>query len=160
MTNKEVIDLKTGLDNNIQGLKSLRGMKFAYALNKNFKILSTELETFQEMFKPDEKYQEFESARTELCQEFCEKDEDGNMLFENNNSAYKINTSSQEWIDAYNALTDKFKKTLKVRDKQINDYTAFLMAESEIELYKIDIDEVPENISVEEYELIQFFVKD
>jgi len=160
MTNQELINLKAGLEQNIQGLKSLRGIKFAYALNKNFKMLATEIETFSEMFMPTEGYKLFEEDRTELCKEFCEKDTDGNLVFTNNNSAYAIDITSEAWKEAYKALEEKHKEAIDEHNQKIEDYNAFLIAESEIELHKISIDEVPESISVEEYEWIQYFIQE
>lgn len=160
MTNQELINLKNGLEQNIQGLKSLRGIKFAYALNKNFKILTTEIETFSEMFGPTDGYKEFEEARNELCKEFCDKDEDGNLIFINNNTAYSIDITSKEWKEAYKALEEKHKEAIDEHNQKIEDYNAFLLSESEIELHKITIDDVPETISVEEYEWIQYFIQE
>lgn len=160
MTNQELINLKAGLEQNIQGLKSLRGIKFAYALNKNFKILTAEIETFSEMFGVAEGYKEFEEARKELCEDFCDKDEDGNLMYINNNTAYSIDITSEAWKEAYKTLEEKHKEAIDEHNKKIEDYNAFLLSESEIELHKISIDDVPETISVEEYELIQYFIQE
>ena len=160
MTNKQVLELRNGLEANMKGLKELRGMKFAYALNKNIKILNDEIATFTPLIETSEEFKTFENERKELCELHCERDENGEMILIENNTQYAIDITSKEWQSAYKELENKFETTIKERSKQIEDYGAFLLDESNISLHKIEIDNVPDNISVEEFELIQSFIKD
>ena len=159
MTNRQVFELRTGLEQNIQGLRALRGMKFAYALGKNLKTLASEIETFSSLITPSEEFKAFEEARKNQCETFCEKDENGEMVLIENNTQYKIDVTSEEWIAAYKELEAEYKDAIDARNKQIEDYNTFLTSESDIELHMISIDDVPENISVEEFELIEAFIK-
>ena len=62
MKNKDLFTFKQGLE----AAKSLTGVKFAYAVAKNYKLVSSEIETLQETIKPSEKYLEFEAESNEL----------------------------------------------------------------------------------------------
>lgn len=162
MKNHEVLELKQKLDQLSESLRTLRGFKFGYALTKNFKMIADEINIINDTFKTSEDYNMFETKRVELCKQFAKKDENNEpiIITKQNQSMFDIDTESTEWINAYNDLLNDFKDVIEARNKQIEDYNAFLLEENTIEFHTISIEDVPENISVEELEAIQVFIKE
>jgi len=136
-------------------VKDLKGIKFAYAIAKNNKLINSEIETLQEIIKPDEKYGEYDQKRIELCEKFCEKDENGKPK--------KIDIRNREnKIIGYNYVglesNSEFKEKLKVfmkENKEIIDsqkekekeYNKLLDEKVDINIYKIKLEDIDENIT-------------
>ena len=57
-------------------------------------------------------------------------------------------------------MKKKHPKTLDERKKQGEEYNELLKTESEIELFKINLDDVPKDISVAQMKIIKELIKD
>ena len=59
---------------NLKKLGGLKGVKFAYAVEKNKNLLKQEVESVQEAIKPLENFQEYDAKRMKLAEQYAEKD--------------------------------------------------------------------------------------
>jgi uncharacterized coiled-coil DUF342 family protein len=157
MKKSQIVELFKGL----QQLKNLSGVKFAYAISKNISLLEKEIESLKASINPSEEFLKFEKERVDLAKKYAEKDE---------NDSPKISTNPQgvqEYVienkKAFNkeieALRKKYKKTIEERQKQYEEYKELLDTESKVELYKIKIDDVPKEITVEQMNIIKDLVE-
>jgi len=147
MKNGEIFRLAQG----IAKVGHLKGIKFAYGISKNKKIVDSEIESVKESVAQSETFTEFEAKRIELCKEYAEKDEKGEFKVESNE--YVLPAEKKEEFEIrLNALREQNKEAIDEREKQLIDYKEFIDQESTIEFYKIKLSSVPEDISAEELE--------
>ena len=70
MKNKDLFTLRQG----IQSAGSLSGVKLAYALAVNLKQVDAVIEALQTGITPSDDFNEYETARLDLCKQFADKD--------------------------------------------------------------------------------------
>lgn len=96
---------------------------------KNKKILEKEKELLDEYRKPSEKFMEYENKRIELCKKYANKDEKGNVLFDdvidlqgNRNKEFSGLRDNQEFQEKFKLLIDDYKDELEEENKKLNYY--------------------------------------
>ena len=137
------------LSQGIAKVGHLKGIKFAYGISKNRKIVDAEIENIQTSVAVSEGFAEFEKMRTDLCKEYAEKDEKGE--FKEIKGEYVIPADKKEEFEIrLNAYREQHKEAIEEREKQVADFREFEKAESTVEFYKIKLSDVPEDISAEE----------
>lgn len=142
MTNKNII----ALYNDLKAI-NLKGVKFSYGIAKNLSILEIEIKAIEKTteFTPD--FKNYEKERIELASKHAKKDEEGKVVIENGRYILEDkDTADQEFKE----LREKYKEALEERDQQLEDYKALLEEESSVELFKIKLSDVPEDISTEQ----------
>ena len=157
MKNGEILRL---LDNNgnladsrlLKGLTvvgHLKGVKFSYGIAKNKKLVESEIENLQKSIEQSTEFKEFENKRTELCEEYAEKDEKG--TFKTINNEYVIPEDKKEEFNIrLDAYREQHKEAIEDRAKQVVAFKEIEKEESTVEFYKIKLSDVPEDISAEE----------
>jgi len=151
ITNQDVINLSSGL----VGVKNLSGIKFAYVVSKNTNKVNSEMEAFKDMTAQSKDFQEYEKERIELVELHAKKDENGKSIIVGNE--YQID--NQQAFDAQiKVLQEKHKEAIEARKKQIDDFNSFLKEESKLELHKIDVNDVPRDITAGQMSGIQAIV--
>ena len=148
-TKRELFALFTGL----RVLGNLKGVRFAYAVAKNTNIIKPEIEALQEALKGSDEFLEFEKQRVELAKKHAKKDENGKPLSEGGSFV-------MENEDKFNVLLEKlkysskFKSVTKEREDQLKNWEKLMDEESELVLYSIALDSVPEEITTEQMVVI------
>ena len=154
---KDLLDLFE----NLQKLSKLRGVKFSYAIAKNTVIVEREIVAIKESLNPSDDFVKYENERLELAKEHAEKDEKGKpkTVTENGRDIY-VMKDKEKFNKAFEELKTKHKEALDKRQKQVDEYNKFLETEADIEFFKINLSEVPEDISVEQMQGIQLLIED
>jgi len=157
MKNKELFDLREALNE----VDYIRGKVFAYAVFKNKQVLDNEIEAIQSTKNdPHPDYLNFENERTLLCQTHAEKDDNEQPVLQYNpdgTQAFKI-ANVEDFNKEYVELADKYKDVLEDMQKSKSDYDALLEKESNIELTKITIDDLPDDISASFLDKIKYMI--
>jgi hypothetical protein len=158
MKNRELFDLREALNE----VDYIRGKVFAYAVFKNKQILDQEIEAIQSTKNnPHPDYLNFENERTLLCQIHSEKDENGNPVLQYNpdgTQTYKIEKIEDFNIE-YQKMAEKYASVLEDMQKSKEEYDALLEKETNIELTKITIDDLPDDISASFLEKIKYMIE-
>lgn len=142
----------------LQGLekvKDLKGIKFAYICLKNKKKIEEEIKLFEEVIKPHPKFEEYEQQRIKLCEIHAEKDNNNEPIILKDQ--YKIIDQSK-FENELNILKKDYIDIIEDRTDQIKEYNKMLEDNIEIEFEKINFSEIPENISADELESINFMI--
>jgi len=165
MKNYDLFMLAEELANNIERLKALKGAKFTFGILKNIDVLEREVKLLAGSSKPTDEYIAYDKLRIALCEQFTAKDENGELKKKETVSApgqfeYDIDTESQEWKDAIAKMKNDNAEVLKARDEQIAQYNELLMSETDVELFKIKLDDVPNDITMDLMKIIKHFVKE
>jgi len=146
MKNREIFGLREALND----VDYIKGKVFAFAVFKNKAILDSEIEAINAIKKdPGEDYIEYEKERTALCELHSEKDENGNVVLDynpNGTQSFKI-IDNDAFTKEYEVLAKKHEKMLKEIAENKKEFEEFLEKESEVELKKISIDDLPDDIS-------------
>lgn len=153
MKNIDLFRIRQGLEK----LSDRKGVRFAYIVVKNKKILDDELEILRKSIEPSENFSEFEQKRVELCETHAKKDENGQSILDGGN--YVIETK-EVFDKEMTKLREEFKDTLDERIKQQEDYEKLLQQETDVELKKIKFEELPNDITASELEQIKELIEE
>lgn len=158
MKNKELFDLRESLND----VDYIKGKVFAYAVYKNKKILDDEIQAIKSTKnEPHTDYLNFENERTLLCQFHAEKDEKNNPVLQYNpdgTQSFKI-VDMDNFQNEYKDISEKYKDVLLDMEKSKSDYDSLLNKESEITLTKVNIKDLPDDISAIFLEKIRFMLE-
>ncbi len=149
MKNKDIVQLY----NNLKELGNLEGVKFAYFVVKNMKILQSEIAVFEDIIKPSEKYVEYEQKRLDICKKYAEKDENGNCKIENDKFVGCEN--NEEFNKEIQQLNNEYAEVILKRNQQLKEIEQILEEENNnIKLMKIKVEDIPKNITVKQMMVI------
>lgn len=143
MTNSKIIETYNALSQ----LKGLKGVKFNYALLRNTGKLELEVKILEKMTEPMDKFKAFEQARIELAKEHSKKDENGEPVTENNHFVIEDKISFDK---AFETLKETHKEAIDEREKQMKEFEDLLQKENEVDLYKVKLSEIPDDITTEQ----------
>lgn len=143
MTNKELIELNKILDQ----VSNIKGKRFAYMVVKNKSLIEEELKHFEKIKRePHPKYQEYESKRTELCVKHSNKDEEGNA--KSVDGKYDI-ADIKAFQEEFEELKETYKEVFEDLKEAEDDFNNFLNDEINVELVKVKMDDLPDDIDAE-----------
>ena len=155
MKKLEILQLYRALNT----LGQLQGVKFSYAISRNLAVLKPEVEALEKASSPTPEFMEMDKERIKLVEEHAEKDEKGKPKKKGNE--YVIPEDKKEdFENAFEAFKLEHKELYDAREKQIEEYTALLETESEVKLHKVNLVDVPQNITVQQMHAISSFVSD
>jgi len=143
MTNTKIIETY----NTLSQLKGLKGVKFNYAILRNIGKLEEEVKILQKMTDLSEPMKKFEQERIELANKYSKKDDKGESVVDN--GQYVLD-STQEFNKEFDALKETYKDAIKERANQMVEFEELLKKENEVELYKIKLTEIPDDITTEQ----------
>jgi hypothetical protein len=161
MKNFDLFIIAENLQAMIPALNTLKGAKLSYALTKNIKLIEDEINTIRKIVEPTDGFKAYDSARVQLCEKFCKKDENGELLkktLDNGSFEYDIDTDSAEWNAAINELKEKHETDINDRAAQIQKYNEILELDAEVKFHNVKLDNIPDEITPELMRTIEFFV--
>jgi len=148
MKNSELAPLHRALTN----VGNLKGVKFSYAVAKNMSIIEKELEIIGET-KAAKDFLEFDKQRQEkrlkLLEKHAKKDEDGKPI-KKENGDYELESISK-FTKEVSAL---FEIEYEANKEVVDEYQKLLDQEAEIEFHKVKLENVPEDITTGQMNLI------
>lgn len=145
MKNQELFTLYQGLKN-----LNLTGIKLNFAIIKNMKLLEAEIESIQKALKSDEKFEEFEKKRVELLDKYGLK-KNGNFVSENNQVVLK---DAEGFDKEFSVIQEQYADIISSRAQQLKEYSELLQQENDIQLKKIDISWMPEDIETKDMNIL------
>lgn len=156
LKNKDLFRIKQGLDN----VSKFKGVKFAYAIAKNKRIVISELVDLQKAAKMSDEFKKYEDKRIVICTKYAKKDENGEFVYGRNKSEYVI--EKRDMFDKeIETLQLEHKESIDARESQLKEYEKLLDSESvPIEFHKILFEYIPEDITGEQIEAIMELIDD
>lgn len=141
---------------NLDTLNSLKGVKFAYSISLIKSQIKKEVKIYKELSEPSEEIVKFNAERVELVKEYSEKDEAGNPKISEDGREYVIDETKKEEFQAqFNELKEKYSIAVKEQEDKNKELIDFLNEEITIEVRPISLDILPEEISVEQLEILE-----
>lgn len=149
-------DLYTLLDG-IKEVSYFKGVKFAYVIAKNKKMVEDELKMIEDSNKPNEKFIEFDQRRVSLCEQHSNKYDDGRPKILGDK--YDIKD-----MDAFNkdleSLKNEYALFIVEREQQVKEYAKLLDDECKLTLAKLNSIYLPNDINANQIDKIIFMIED
>jgi hypothetical protein len=159
ITRQQIVDLYSLLKKEYANVKST---KFAYGIAKNLKNIQDEIDFLNEMNKAPEDFIKYEIKRQDLCVQMAKKDDEGKILkkkLPNGKEAYDI--EDQEKFDkSILELQEEFKDAIEEKKQKEIDMHNFLKEKVSVSIYKMSIDEFPEDLNAETMIILEPIIKD
>ncbi len=145
MKKSDLYRLKKGLES----VGALKGFKFAYAVTKNLRLLREEISVLDELRAPSVEYAKYETERFELARQHSKRDEGGNPITTISDNGHPVCTvlDIRAFEKALEDIAAKYESTIEEHNAKIQHYEEFLEEKSEIELFKINQEFIPDDIS-------------
>lgn len=153
MNNNKIIELFNALTK----IKDLIGIKFNYAIAKNIATLKPEIEAIQRSYEATEDFNKYEIERVELAKKHSKKGDNDEPLLINGNQ-FDIE-DLKAFQTEFNELKEKHKEVITIREKQLKEVEEFLLKESNIELHKIKMEDIPKEIKTEDMAAIYCLIE-
>jgi hypothetical protein len=142
MKRKEIVDLRNAL----QAVAHYPGIKFAYAVAKNCRLLDGEIADMQKTAQPSKEFEVYDKERVALCSKWAEKMPNGEPVIRGNQFVIPDEVKA-EFDAALLALNETNKAVIDSRQQQAEAFDVFLLEEVEIEVYKVAFEVLPEAIT-------------
>lgn len=153
MTNLEIVNIlqKKELLNSLKG-----NYKFTKAVTTNFKKIKEEVDMIRSYVQPSAKLVEFESKKEKLLKDYSDN------KFKEVNGANHYDIPDEKMADykvEINKLLDEYSEQIEEFKEQSTRQTEALKSECSIDFILIDEKDMPNEISVEQMELLINFIK-
>lgn len=146
------------LYNGIHAVMGLVGVIFGYALNKNLSILKPEIEALQKVATPPKEFLEFDEKRVAIVKKYAKKDDKGEFVVKDNQ--YDVAENKEVVEKEVSTLREENKSIVEAHDKQMAEYNALLDQETNIELYKVKLENVPKDITAAQMKEIYLIIEE
>ncbi|PKQ69402.1 hypothetical protein BZG01_00240 [Labilibaculum manganireducens] len=143
MKKQDLFRLQQGL----QQVANLRGVKFAYAVAKNIRKVNAECEDIQQGIKASDDWEELEKQQREINMYHCKKDESGNPIPDSNGQFIIPQERKDDHKKEMETLKEANAEAYTAREKQIIDYNKSMSDEIEFSLHTIKEEDLPAEIT-------------
>ena len=140
-------------------LGALKGAKFTFTINRNRQAIKPMAKKVNEMVTMSESFKEFDKKRVEINEKYAEKDESGKTTMKDERFVIPED-KKEDFEKEIEALKEEYKDTIKEREEQKNNVEAYLKEETELELKPIPLSMIPDDINVDEMEIIEPLVEE
>ena len=146
----QVLEINKVLEN-ITGDCSI---KFRYFISRNKSILKSEVESINSAIETKiAGFKEFSEKQTTFLKEAIEFNSEGQPVTINNN--YQIKPEKAiEFREKMQALEVEYKDALEERSKEVVEHNKFLGENCEIEVYQVQLSEVPSTLSQNQFDVL------
>lgn len=149
ITKRKILEINAALDR--LGAQKV-GVKFAYGLAKNRKLIEAEVAALKEASKPTPEFLEFEAKRQKLCERYAVKKENGAPMtvdYGGGSGIYIIEPIKQKEFDReLDALKTENEEVIDDQEKRNKQVEEILKDEVDIEFCKMKLDAFPEEMEV------------
>lgn len=161
MTNHDLLILGDLLKQEINNIKQLKGAKLSYYITLNIDIINEKIQQILQTITPNNDYLEYEQTRIDICEKYCKRDENGNLIkiqIDENKFEYDVDINNPDWNIAMNNLKTKYSNTIEYRNNQITAYNKLLQQECDIDLNMFTLDIISDDVTVELMSILKFFI--
>lgn len=164
-TYKEIRLLANSIQQQAHTLATLRGVKFARALSTNIAVVGRIVDYLDTLTKPNEKYIDFNNERIAICETFCKRSEDGTLLYKDvdGKNSFDVDINDPAFIEQMRLLYEKYAEEIQRHETRNIIYQDVLnnpIDQKWIDQFvKIKEEWIDENITVQQMELIMYFIE-
>lgn len=163
MKKKEVHNFVQACENN--AFSSIRGTKFVYAIHRNMAKFQSLNKSIIEMGQPADEFKPFLEAQWKLFEKYGEKLPSGQLKVISVNGKFDVTIPEQnqkQYHAAEKILNIDFKDTLAKYNEFNENYKTFLDSEIEPQdlekIHTIKFEDLPDNLTFKQLELLNFMI--
>jgi hypothetical protein len=153
ITRSRVLEIVQGYE----VLKSLSGIKLAYAISKNMAALKREQESIKEAVPKNKDLEKYREQYSVILEQEAKMDKDGNFISVGNGNVAITNLTS--FKSKVKVLDEKYAVQLSVQKVNEKKFEDFLSEEFEFDFFQFDESNLPEAITVEQIGLLSEMIK-
>lgn len=139
-------------------LKSLTGIKLAYAVSKNISALKRENDSIIEAAPNIKGVENYHEEYGLLLDQEARKDENGNFIPTGGGNVAIANYTTYK--EKLKTLEEKYSKQLEEQKKANEDFEIFLAEPFEFDFFQFEETYLPETITVEQIDLLVEMIKE
>lgn len=140
----------------LPSVTKLKGAKFGYALARNKAKLQSYTKTLRN--KPHHPQdREYEEKRVALCEEFCDRNESGEPVFEGDQ--YCGLEGNDAFQKKWDELKEEYKEVIEKREANHKEFADALSEKANIKLHMINPSDLPKDIDVDQTEIVRFMIR-
>lgn len=144
--------------NGFKKVENLPGESLAWAIMRNKKAIEAELREVQKIVQLTPEIEKYENGRIAICKKYCEKNEKGGAVIKNGKYAgLDENPEFEKAIDEYKKENQK---VVNLIDQTQKNYEKAIKEEIEFDFYTVKKDNLPQNITPAQLEVISIFVEE
>lgn len=144
MKNTELVALFNAINN----MGALKGVKFAYGISRNMYFIKPQIEALQKSIEATEGFKKYDEERIKLAEKHAKKGEDGKAVMSGEGRAQQYVIEDKEAFNAeWEALKAEHSEALEDQKQREAEYIKLMDEETTVELFKIKLSDVPEDIS-------------
>ncbi len=158
MKKSEIVLLYNGLNS----VGNLAGVIFSYCVNKNLNIITPEIEALQRSITPSKEFLEYDNKRIEIVKKYAAKDGKGEFIMKvtNGQQSYDVGENEKVIEDEMLPIREEYKEVISNHEKQMTEYNALLDTDSNVELYKVKLENVPKDITAQQMKSIFLIIEE
>jgi hypothetical protein len=145
--NSKVFELDAVIDN-IENV--FKGEKIdtilAFNLDRNKFKLEDIIKSCKKVVEPTEDYKKYEQQRMGLVKECAEKDEQGQIAFQDEHKKYVKLKDVEKFKAKMDILTEKFEKDIQIQKDKEEEFNKLMDVEVEIDLIQVSINDFPKKV--------------
>jgi len=153
ISNDELEGLLLGL----QGVKTLKGFRFAMVVSKNIDIVTKEIKALTDAIQAPDDVQEYEKTRIALCEKHAEKNDSNEASILNGSYVLKDKIAFDK---EYQELKKANKELIDTESERLKGVEKFLEEDSKIELKMVSQNDIPNEIAGEQVHGIRYMIED
>jgi len=144
MSRNELLTLHHGLETN---LKKFTGVKLAYAVAKNTRTLSVEVEDYKKAGKPTDEFKEYRKTVYDLNIEHCLMNASGTPDPGPKGEFQFSDAETREMVASkVEVLQDENKEMIKAEEEKEKEFAMFLQEKVDIDLHAVTLDELNDTL--------------
>ena len=142
----------------LNSLKNIQNTRFSYVVLKNLRKINAEIEVLDNLQQMNDNIiREYEEERIALCIQHAEKNDKDEPVIENNR--YRM-LDMDAFSKELEELRSKYEEDINAHSKGQEEYTRLLMERCDIDFYKIKYDNLPDNLTTLQLELLLNIIED
>ena len=150
LKNYEVLDLMEAFTK-IGQIEFESNKRFSYALILNEESLMPKAKALLAISAPAESYQEYENKRNEIIKKYAETDTDGNIILRDKQFVVFSEDVKEPAVAEIASLDAEYEEVIVKRSSDIADYNNILNETIEVEIQKVSLDDIPDELGTNIY---------
>lgn len=147
------------LNQRLSFLGALKGSKFSFTIAKNKEVIKPIVDKLNKMIKMSDRFMEFDKKRVEINEKYAERDEKGNPIMKEERFTIPKD-KKEDFQKEIEALKTEYKDAVSERETQKKELEAFLKEEITLDFKTIPLSIIPEDINVDEMEILAPLVEE
>lgn len=159
ITNRQVLDIFSGLKRLNSEIKYKDNERFIYAINKNLDILRAFIKRLDAVYSSNANFERYDRERVNLLIRFAKTNENNEVITEETaNGSVFVLEDQEAFNKEFEKLQIKYKEIIKERKRQLKVFNEMLDESVEVDFYSIYKSNLPKKLTPQQMIDIQLLI--